>query len=339
MGFPLCPLRQKVSHYILRIPHWGNEHMQRHIATLEFVSTQLHVSVPITVLYDFSSDIVFGVPYTLQIRLPGENLQSAFTQLNLKQRKGLTHKICEGVLRMHESSYGDCFSVSTYDVTSSKLELRSLAIPLDPDNDGKVNSLPAHGTSDTHTFIKTTCQRWKDYESTFLRKPRAEWDRCMEMAQEMTDCGYLNVSERLHFTHMDLYPRNILINLTDDTSVEITGILDWDDALFAPKYMACEEEVDETDEYEGLKVPQTSDLQEVKALFESLFEQEFLKYAYREEYILLRHIFVILQMGLGYSHFYTELDAILDRWKELKRSTILEVVAREVCFVQEQTVS
>jgi len=40
MGFPLCPLRAKVSHYILRIPRWGNEHTQRHIATLEFVSTR-----------------------------------------------------------------------------------------------------------------------------------------------------------------------------------------------------------------------------------------------------------------------------------------------------------
>jgi hypothetical protein len=43
-----------------------------------------------------------------------------------------------------------------------------------------------------------------------------------------------------------------------------------------------------------------------------------LAYAYQEEYILLRRMFVILQMGLGYSHLYTELDAILDRWKELK---------------------
>jgi hypothetical protein len=133
--------------------------MQRHIATLEFVSMRLHVSVFITVFYDFSCDNVLGVSYMLQSHLPGERLQFAFTWLNLAQRKDLTRKICEVILRMHESSYGGCTSVSTYDVVSSKLEMQSVAIPPDPDHDGKVHSLPVDGTSDTHTSIMTTCQR------------------------------------------------------------------------------------------------------------------------------------------------------------------------------------
>ena len=162
-------------------------------------------------------------------------MQSAFTRLNLAQRKDLTRKICEVILRMHESSYGDCASVSTYDIASSKLEMQSLAIPSDPDNDGKAHSLPVDGTSDTHTFITTICQRWKDHESTFLRNPRVEWDRCIQMAQEMADRELLNGCERFHFTHMDLHLCNVLVDVTDDSSIEISRILDCDDALFAPK--------------------------------------------------------------------------------------------------------
>jgi hypothetical protein len=111
----------------------------------------------------------------------------------------------------------------------------------------------------------------------------------MEMAYEMVDCGYLNISDRFHFTHLDLYPRNILVCVTGDSSVEVTRILDWDDALFAPKHMACraprwlwegEEEMDETNGYEARKEPQTAELREIEALFETLVGDEFLKYAY-----------------------------------------------------------
>lgn len=166
-------------------------------------------------------------------------MQFASTRLILTQRKDPTRKICEVILRVHESSYGNCASVATYDLASSKLEMQSLAIPADRYNDGKVHSLPVDATSDTYTFIKTTCQRWIDYESTFLRKLRAQWDLCSETAKEMADRGFLDPRERFHFSHIDPYPRNILINITDDSSVETTGILDWDDAFFAPKYVAC----------------------------------------------------------------------------------------------------
>lgn len=160
----------------------------------------------------------------------------------------------------------------------------------------------------------------------------------------MADREYINRSERFHFTHMDLYPRNILVKATEDTSVEITGILDWNNAMFAPKYTACralfwlwegKDEMDETDEYEGLKEPRTPELQEIKVLFERLVGHDFLMYAYREEYSLLRRMFVVLQIGLGYSHPYNELEATLDHWAELGRCMMLQEAACEVEFIRE----
>jgi hypothetical protein len=220
-GFSVCPPYPEVSHYILRVPRWGNEHMQRHITTLKFASTRVQVPVPTTTFYDLSSDNAIGVPYTLQNRLPGDNLQSVFTQLNVAQRKDLVRKICKLILSLQKTSFGDCAFVADHDFASSSFEMQSLAVPPDPDNNGKVHSSPVNGISDTLTFIKTTCQRWKDHESTFLRRPRVEWDRCSEMAQKMAGRGILNASERFHFTHMDLYPRNILVKVPDDSSVEI----------------------------------------------------------------------------------------------------------------------
>ena len=97
--------------------------------------------------------------------------------------------------------------------------------------------------------------------------------------------------------------------------------------------MKGEEELDEVDECEGLKEPQDHELQQIKALIETLVGQEFLEFAYREEYTILRRMFVILQIGLGYSHLYEELFAILDRWAELKQCTTLDKAAREACCV------
>lgn len=108
--------------------------MQHHTATLKFASTQLNFPIPTTVFYNLSKDNALETPYALQDRLPRNNLQLVFTQLNVAQRKDLTRNICKLVLNM-----------------------QSLAIPPDPDNDGKVHSLLVKEMSDTLTFISTTC--------------------------------------------------------------------------------------------------------------------------------------------------------------------------------------
>ncbi|KAF2627817.1 hypothetical protein BU25DRAFT_458222 [Macroventuria anomochaeta] len=182
------------------------------MATLKFASWKLDLPIPTTVLYDISSD----------------------------NRKDLTRKITKLILDTHELSHGNCAFIGDYNDKTPYFEMQTLSIPPDPDYDGSLHSLPADKRSDTLKFITTICQRWKNQESTYLRKPISGWDRCSDVAKEMYDYGFPSASNRVPFTHMDLYPRNILINITSDSLIEIIGVLDWDDALFVPKYVACQ---------------------------------------------------------------------------------------------------
>lgn len=326
-GFTGRPPTTNIAQYILRVPRWGSEFMPRNIATTKFASSKLSVPIPTTVSHDLLEGSALGAPYELQHRLPGQNLQAVFSQLNMAQRKDLTRKICEIILDIQKSTFDTCAIIGGITSGTSQFEMNLLPVPADPDNEGNSNSPPADQGSGTLDFIISTCKRWKDYEATYLQEPNPEWDQCTNMAQEMYDHGLLPHEDQFHFTHLDLYPRNILINIADSESIEITGILDWDDALFAPRFMACrapfwlwegEEEVDEGDEYEALKAPQDADLEELKALFEETAGPEFCKYAYGEEYILLRRMFHILRFGLGYSHHFPEIEYILARWQELR---------------------
>ena len=40
--------------------------------------------------------------------------------------------------------------------------------------------------------------------------------------------------------HVDLHPRNIMVKLQPDNSLEVTGIFARDEAVFAPKFVNCE---------------------------------------------------------------------------------------------------
>lgn len=75
--------------------------------------------------------------------------------------------------------------------------------------------------------------------------------------------------------------------------------------------------MNEADEYGGLKGSQDPELKRIQALFETLVRQDFLEYAHNREYILLRRMFVTLQIGLGHGYLSRQLDAVLGRWEEL----------------------
>jgi hypothetical protein len=314
------------SRYIIRIPRWGSELVQRNIATLKYASSNIRVPAPTVVSYDSSDQNALGAPYVLQHRLTGQSLQAVFTNLNLEQRKDLTRKVSRLILEIQDLFNGNCATITSYNEKTSQYKMETLSVPPDPTNNHSSHSLLEHTPMDTLTFITTTCQRWKDHESTYLEHSNAEWDQCSNIAREMHSRGFLNATDQFHFAHMDLYPRNILVEVIDDSSIKITGVLDWDDALFVPKFVACrapfwlwegKETMDECDEYEALKEPQDPGMKEIKLLFESLVGNEFLIYAYREEYILLRRMFTILRLGLGYSHHFKEIEDILARWQEM----------------------
>ena len=56
----------------------------------------------------------------------------------------------------------------------------------------------------------------------------------------MDDTGFL-CDDGYSRCHLDLNaaPRNVMVNIQADGSAAITGILDWDSAVFGPKFVGC----------------------------------------------------------------------------------------------------
>jgi hypothetical protein len=52
--------------------------------------------------------------------------------------------------------------------------------------------------------------------------------------------GFIPDSEQFYFCHLDLYPRNMLVEIVDDCTLRLTGVLDWDAvyAHFCPRFTA-----------------------------------------------------------------------------------------------------
>ena len=64
------------------------------------------------------------------------------------------------------------------------------------------------------------------------------WPKFVLIAKSMHSLGFIPNSDKFYFYHFDLYSRNILVQITSNSNVEVTGLLDWDAqfAIFAPKF-------------------------------------------------------------------------------------------------------
>jgi hypothetical protein len=76
-------------------------------------------------------------------------------------------------------------------------------------------------------------------------------------------------------------------------------------------------------------VRETAELKEIKSMFESIVGAKFLKCAYGREYMLLRRMFVILQVGISSNELHRACEAILDEWAEMKTKKAAGEKARE----------
>lgn len=143
--------------------------------------------------------------------------------------------------------------------------------------------------------------------------------------------------------HIDLHPRDIMVEIQSDDSLNATAILDWDKAVFAPNFVNCEplgwlwgysvdEYVDEDDlipwpyEVEGASgFPGTAEQQELKRVFEVYAGPEYASLAYNEHSRLSRGLFRIATLGLEASHHWKAAKRILREWDVLLQSLIQQL--------------
>lgn len=131
-----------------------------------------------------------------------------------------------------------------------------------------------------------------------------------------------------------------MVEIQSDDYIEVTGLLDWHEAVFAPKFVHCEppgwlwgydihDHEDEDDllpwpyEVEGANdLPTTLEQEELKLIFEECAGPEHSYLAYDEHSRLSRGLFRTATFGLDASHDWTAAKRILSEWDVLRQSLI-----------------
>jgi len=138
--------------------------------------------------------------------------------------------------------------------------------------------------------------------------------------------GFIPDSDRFYFCHLDLYPRNMLVEIEDDSSLPLTGLLDWDAqfAYFCPKFVAYRAPSwlwvsggHEYNEMIAADEPKDAEYRRLKSLWEKAASTEWKRYAYEPEYMIARRMFALLRDGIRRDGDKEEARSIVDGWQEL----------------------
>jgi aminoglycoside phosphotransferase (APT) family kinase protein len=73
--------------------------------------------------------------------------------------------------------------------------------------------------------------RWLEYDNDV-----DVWMSFVDITMFLHASGFL--SQTFHLVHNDLFARNIMAEIVDLSTVRITGVVNWDMACLAPKFMA-----------------------------------------------------------------------------------------------------
>lgn len=333
---------------ILRVPRWDRGQTAREVATLDYLRQNSSIPTARVVTSDCSNENVLGTPYVIQDRIPGTDLEVLWNDLNHVQRCTIARevgRVIRSLLALESPVTGhiEASAETTKDSephTIAQFDLKSA--------DGSVIEEPQQGSSTvvgqtrerqtTLQFFQYQIGRWRAVDVAEDAPAVDEmvdlWDGMLEVVEQMNDLGLFKSNSHC-LCHVDLHPRNIMAKIESDASVRVTGILDWDDAVVAPKLINCEPPgwlwgFDPDDvPYEGLPIwpyeipgandePSTPEDRELKRIFEEYAGPEYFTLAYDEHCRLGRGLFRIAVAGLTSSENFHAAKRIISDWARLR---------------------
>lgn len=338
---------------ILRVPREEKSRPDREVALLNYVRKKTSIPVAQIAAKDFSRDNPLEKPYVLQQRIPGTDLSQVWDDLNHNQRLSVARKL-GGVIRQLLSLESPVAGILEARKDDAEVADQPLIVPFElreQDGDGDlledreardpvdIGSLRApHSTLKLFESLLTRWRAWSVAGQCDDNDPEVRlWDTMLKAVHEMEEMQLFK-SDLNCLCHIDLHPRNIMVEIQSDNCLEVTGILDWDEAVFAPKFVNCEppgwlwgynvdDHVDEDDslpwpyEVEGANdLPSTPEQQELKCIFEESAGPGYLGLAYDEHSRLCRGLFRIATLGLEASHHWKAAERILKEWDVLRQS-------------------
>ncbi|KAI4957727.1 hypothetical protein J4E86_004866 [Alternaria arbusti] len=300
------------------------------IVTQRVISSCLRLPIPKIEKYDLGPKNALGRPYTLQTLLPGENLHALWLELNPQQKASAIQQITQTVEKIAAVTTPAAGFISLSNLTSGSSAIALDQFPVPTNQEAKIRphfASPSQSPASPQTpfgYLIDHCQRWQKYEEEIGRASRNKnmWRITIAVAKALDRRGWLG--QRFHLTHGDLFPRNILAKITGPETVEITGIVDWDMACFAPKFVALRppfwawvgHSVDERDEDLATSEPPEGGFKTLKQAFRSAASEEFIIFGLSRESAIARKLFRVVNSGLLGDRRYLALQ-LAEEWNAL----------------------
>lgn len=324
--------------YILRVPRFEKNRLDRDVAALQHARQHTELPVPENVAIDLTADNPLGGRYVVQTRLPGVTLHDVYPTLIHAQKCSIAQQIGQmfaslqtikspvaGIIEQHSTAG---FVIRPFDLRGPYHTTR--ASPT-----SEVDCAAGKST-DTISFLLSRCALWK---AEILRIDSEDvvgvtyFDRLSDALISMHNLGQLRNNE-ITLCHLDLAPRNILVSIrSSDTSICISGVLDWDSVVFAPRVMACAPPMwlwgwgsgdEEEDEAEAGELPLSADDQEIKSIFEKAVGVKYLELCYKPQYRVLRSLIHFAIFGMHSNEDLKEVDKTLEELEGLKPNLVDE---------------
>ncbi|KAH7345903.1 hypothetical protein BKA66DRAFT_433841 [Pyrenochaeta sp. MPI-SDFR-AT-0127] len=317
--------------YAIRFPfHDGNEFtilgndMGRDVAVLQILQSCLAIPLPKVIKYDLGKDNALQKPYILQNRIRGQTLEVLMDTLNSKQ---MTH-IVEKIAAITAPAAGMISGENAADIRGWESKLKQFAVPTYtvaeafPDY-AQPSAEPAQAQTPLKYLI-VHCQRWLAYEASMgYSKNEALWADIIVVARSLDRLGLLG--DCFHLVHDDLFPRNILAEVKDSTSVEIRGIIDWDISFFAPKCVAFRppywawigEDAQERDEGNARIEPEDDTGVSLQEAFLTAASDEYIRFGFSQEGVFARQLFYVVERGVLTPCEVDLANMLVSQWRTL----------------------
>lgn len=306
--------------YIVRVPRKGFNNVKQQVATLKAIVSRISLPTPEVVAYDITSDNIIGAPYMIQKRLPGRRITDILDELNEDQMISMTEKVTDLVSQI-ASIQATPGHISPDNLTmqgNSKIIVNKLQLP----GDQIITSNPQEPLD----HLLERCQQWSKYETEHRDFHLNEvWNGFAAISKSVNARGFLDGPCVL--VHGDLREYNLLAEVRSSIDVEITGVIDWDEAFFAPKVIAYqapfwlwtfdEAKAKHTEEKDALIEPTTVIDQAARDAFMRTASKEYKFLAFSKEAILARRMYNVLRRGIFGDAAFAEANSIIEEWGQL----------------------
>ncbi|KAF2731262.1 hypothetical protein EJ04DRAFT_409861, partial [Polyplosphaeria fusca] len=318
---------------IMRIPRFESSaaSMVPDIATLKLAAAKLETPVPEVLSWTASAENALGRAFMVQKQLSGQNLALIWDSLNLAQKKSAVRQVVALIKEVGNITSNSAGTVSTdhlHTEFDDAVKVDTFAVPAlgfcVPMTFAKPNAMPGRPQSPAD-FLIFQCERWREYQGHCGRVHNKIWDGLVDVVEGLEYHGFISDEDGFYLCHGDLQGYNILVDIVNERTVRITGVIDWDDAFFAPKFEAFRAPfwtwVD-SDKYamdveDTVNAPAVPELEELKKVFEEEAGEEFMCLAYAPEYLIARRLFAIVKNGIFSSYQLEEAKAIVQDWVAL----------------------